>query len=152
MEIVYTNGMITINETMVVVVVSFLLFVFIMNRLMFRPLTATMDARRQRIAGLEKAVDEMRAEAEQLTRELQKREEAVKKEARDMRKELETAGNRKANELVQASRAEVTRIRNTAQAEVNQQIEEAREQIQKETELLAKTITETILGRETATG
>ncbi len=152
MEFIYTDGMITINETMVVVVLSFLLFVFIMNRLMFRPLMATMDARQKRLAGLENAVKEMRTQAEQLTRELQDREEAVKQEARQMKKEIEMAGSERANDIFQASRAEVTRIRNTAQAEVNQQIEEAREQIQKETELLAKTITETILGRETATG
>ena len=61
MEIVYTNGMITINETLVVILLSFLIFVMILNRLMFRPLRETIKKRDDHLNTLDNDIKTIRA-------------------------------------------------------------------------------------------
>ena len=152
MEIIYTDGMITINETILVILISFLMFVFILNRLMFRPLLATIEERQNRINGLEDDVVKMRKEADSLTKELRVKEEAAKSEARKFKNELEDAGSQKAGEISQTSREEIAKIRAVAAQEVEQQIQQARQEIKKGAESLGAEIVEKILGRRSLTG
>jgi len=45
MQIVSNVALISINETMVVQLISFLIFLFVINRVMFRPLRESMHER-----------------------------------------------------------------------------------------------------------
>ena len=49
MEVVSTIGLITINETVIIELISFLIFLFLINRIMFRPLQDIMGEREAHI-------------------------------------------------------------------------------------------------------
>ncbi|MDY6905964.1 MAG: hypothetical protein SWH61_14905 [Thermodesulfobacteriota bacterium] len=148
MEIIYTSGMITINETMIVVLVSFLLLVFILNRLMFRPLLNTIDERNNCIQGLSQDITTLKKQSEQLTNQLHDREEQARQEAFAQKKELEALGSQQASDISEQTRQEMQAIKAKAQQEVDAQYETAKKQIQQEAETLAADIMEKILERK----
>ncbi|MDY6822916.1 MAG: ATP synthase F0 subunit B [Thermodesulfobacteriota bacterium] len=150
MEIIATNGIITINETMVVVLISFLFLVYVLNRIMFRPLLDTIRRRDEYINEINTDIASHREKAETLNETLRSKEEAAKKEAFTQKKELESLGNKKAAEIVDATKQEIAEIRENAQQEVNAQFEKAKADIQKDADWLSNEIMEHILGRGVA--
>ncbi len=147
MEIIYTNGMITINETMIVVVVSFLILVFVLNRLMFRPLLDTIKKRHEHLDELSNEIQSAQKEASELAQQLKDQELEARNEGQRLKKELQEAGSEKAKEILDASRQEITKIRENAQKEVDDQLAAARQNIQQESEVLSRQMMEIILGR-----
>ncbi|MFO8049840.1 MAG: hypothetical protein R6U29_12460 [Desulfosudaceae bacterium] len=147
MEIIYTNGMITINETMVVILVSFLLLVFILNRLMFRPLLNTIKEREDHLTGLSDEIKTAEQKAEDLARQLKDHETAAQQEAQRLKKELEAAGSSQATEILNQSREESQAIKEEAQKEVKAHLEAARQDLHREAENICQEIMTTILGR-----
>ena len=79
MEIVSNIALISINETLVIQLVSFLLFVFIINRVMFRPLRSAMAERERYLARLNDEIVSAGQQMEQIGDTLKKAEEQVRK-------------------------------------------------------------------------
>lgn len=151
MKIIYTPGMITINETLVIEMISFLILVFVLNRVMFRPLLETIKKRKERVAGMGSDITASRREAETLTRDLREHEASAKKEAFEQKKELESLGSRQAAEIIGVARKEIADIKEKMRREVDDQLAQARARIQKDSETIAAEIMERILDRSVTT-
>ena len=124
------------------------IFVFIINRLMFRPLAGIMEERDEYMDRLKQ--DAVRAEAEmtRITKDLAVREAAARNEARSLKKDMEEAGNERAEEIYTKAKEDIARIKNETAIEVDSQIKQAREHLQVEAEALATGIMEKILNRK----
>ena len=147
MEIVYTNGMITINETLVVILVSFLIFVMIINRLMFRPLQETIRQRDDHLDSLDSDIKDAQKNATDLMARLREKETAARQEGQVLKTELETMANDQAKEIVEAARGTISDLRENTKKEVNTQVTEAKKTIQQDAEKLSLEIMTKILGR-----
>jgi F-type H+-transporting ATPase subunit b len=150
MEIISTIALISINETLVVQLTSFLIFLFIINRIMFKPLLSVMDERNEHIQGMQREVVKAEEELDKVKRMLRKNEKAVKDEAFSIRGELEAAGDRQATEIFKDAKDQIEEMRAKAQAEVDAQLEEARKSMEKESEILVVQIMEKVLERRLA--
>ncbi len=148
MEIVSRIAMISINETMVVQLISFLIFLFLINRLMFRPLEGVMAERAEYITSLQTEIKEAESELNKISRLLERQEAATREQAHSLRKDMEEAGNNRAGEIFTAVRKEVAELKNQAEGEVEVQLSEARKYLQKESEALSVRIIEKILDRK----
>lgn len=147
MEIISNIALISINETLVVQVISFLIFLFVMNRLMFMPLRKTMGDRVQYIETIAQDIDDARKDVERYTQEIEDRKTNIRSEAYEITKALENAAGQEAADIVAAAVEEVATIRDDTQKEVEAQIADARKHIQKESEVLAIQLMEKILDR-----
>ena len=147
MEIISNIALISINETLVVQVISFLIFLFVMNRLMFMPLRKTMGDRVQYIETIAQDIDDARKDVERYTLEIEDRKTNIRSEASEITKALENAAGQEAADIVAAAVEEVATIRDDTQKEVEAQIADARKHIQKESEVLAIQLMEKILDR-----
>lgn len=147
MEIIYTNGMITINETMIVILASFLILVLILNRLMFRPLLDTIRKREDHLATLDSGIKSAQNKATDLTTRLRVKEEAARQDGLALKNELETAANSQAKEIVDATRGEIASLKEETQKEVSVQVTEAKKTIRQDAEKLSLEIMTKILGR-----
>jgi len=147
MQIISTIGLITINETLIVQLVSFLIFLYIINRLMFRPLRGTMRARDNYIEEFNIDIANAGNELKVLADQLKDRESAAKKEAFALKEEREKSGSRQAEEIFDAVREKIQTLSETTREEVDAQIADARKSIQKESEALAANIMEKMLDR-----
>ena len=144
------SGLITVNETLLVQLFSFLIFLFIINRIMFRPLRNTMDKRVRHIEDIKNDIDNADMELKNVTNLIKQGEMAIKKEANKMREELEDSGKKQAAEQIEIGRDEIAKLKETAENQIKGQIEEAREQIKTEFETVSVTIMEKILDRRLA--
>ena len=147
MEIISTVALININETLIFQVISFLVFLFIINRIMFRPLRKVMNERETYIDNVQKDIVAAETRFEDLTRQIKAQENAVRNEAFKQKDRLEAAGSQQADEIMASTRKEINALRVEAQKEVGARITAARKDVQKESEDLAKHIIEKVLHR-----
>jgi len=147
MQIISNIALISINETLVIQLISFLLFLFMINKIMFRPLVDTMSERDTYIGDLSKGITDTEQEMNDILNQLQKQEAAIRGEAIELKTELEQEGARKASELNAKLQAEIAALKQKTEAEVQAQVKEARKLLQKESEILAIQVMEKVLDR-----
>ena len=147
MEIVSNIALISINETMVVQLVSFLLFVYIINRVMFRPLRSAMAERNRYMDRLNEEVTDAGRQLEQIGKEIRKSEKKVRSEAHQIHEAMKNEGSREATEIFEAARIEIEQKKMEAAQMVADQISQARKSLEAESRELAAAIMEKVLDR-----
>lgn len=147
MHIISNIALITINETLFVQLLSFLIFLFIINRIMFRPLQNVMNERVNYMDKIKVDTVDAIQELEDLTKNLKVQESEVRAQALELKQEIEESGSVKSAEIFASAREEIEAIKEKAEMEVKVQISEARKHIQEESEALAVNIMEKLLDR-----
>jgi len=147
MEIISTNALISINGTLVAQLVSFLIFLFILNRIMVRPLQGVMGERESFIEKIKLDTDNKAKELERLSLEMKVLESDVRKEAFGISRELEEGGVQEASVILKSTRQEIGLIKEKMEAKINAQILDAKKHLQKESEALAVNVMEKLLDR-----
>lgn len=150
MEIVSNIALISINETLFIQLISFLIFLFIMNRLMFRPLRSVMNERDSYIGRIESEILDAENELEKISKQLNAQASAVRQEAFEMKEALEESGSQEAAQILKASRGEIQDLKDKTHKEVDAQITQAMKYFKEESEKLAISIMEKILDRRIA--
>jgi F-type H+-transporting ATPase subunit b len=147
MEIVENVALISINATLVVQLVSFLLFMVLLNRVMIRPLRKVMREREQY---LEKVQQEIHAAHEgyaQIGQKIQDQESETRKAAFKIREEMERDAQRSASDAVSQTKSEIETLRNESQRQADKKIAAARQQIDREADVLADRMIDALLDR-----
>ena len=150
MHIISNIALISINETLFVQLLSFLIFLFIINRIMFRPLQNVRSERANYMDKIKIDAQNAAKELETLTDRLKAQESSVRAQAHGLKQEIEESGSMQAAEIIASAREQIETLKETAEAEVDAQISEARKYIQKESETLAVNIMENLLERRLA--
>jgi len=147
MEIISNIALITINATLFHQLVAFLIFLFIINRIMFRPLRSVMAERDDVIEKIKLDTTNAGDTIERLCDELKERESKVRKEALKVQHELEEKGKQESAEILKSTLQEIELLKDKNEANVKAQIMEARKALQKESDALALNIMEKLLDR-----
>ena len=147
MEIITTVSLININATLVVLLASFLLFLAIMNRIMFRPLRGVAAERHEHMQRIKSDIEEAEQSYAEISDQIKREEAKVRASAFQLMKEKEEQGVREAGKMLTAMREEITAFRVKNEAEVQEQLQSAQKQVQTESENLATVIMEKMLDR-----
>ena len=147
MEIISNIALITINATLFHQLVAFLIFLFIINRIMFRPLRSVMAERDDIIEKIKLDTTNAGETIDRLNKDLKEREAEVRKEAFKVQHELEEKGKQESAEIMKSTLQEIEVLKDKNEATVNAQIMEAKKDLQKESEALALNIMEKLLDR-----
>lgn len=147
MEVIQTNALISINATFVVQLISFLIFVAIMNRVMLRPLRNIMAKRKFRLRKLQEEIGTADKELVGIETDLVEQKRVVRDEAREFNLTLEAAAAKQIAELFTETRQKTAAMRQTAEARINDQMRTAREQVASEAHQLSTQIMQKILQR-----
>ena len=147
MEIVSNVALISINETLVVQLISFLIFLFIINRVMFRPLRRTMQEREQYVEGIRVDIQEAEKKLQQTIQDARDKDEAVRKAGLQMINEMEKQGKEEAGRIIAKVREEIVGMGDKARQEIDAQIADARKTIVAEADKLSLNVMETVLNR-----
>jgi F-type H+-transporting ATPase subunit b len=150
MQIVSNIALISINETLIVQVISFLIFLFFINRVMFRPLRRTMLQRDNYIESLQQEIDQQKNELTRLTKTIRKKEAAVKFEALELLEKLEYSGNQEAAVIFETTRQEIETHKKKAVEDIESAVTAARSSLKEESEALVVDILTKILDRRPA--
>jgi F-type H+-transporting ATPase subunit b len=139
--------MISINATLVLQIIHFLILAFILNRLMFRPI---MKLIRDRSSHVKRAIDEVRNVEQQIVRlrdEFEKRQNSARQDANVQRSKLRNMGVVEAEKFLSESREKVTSIRARAEEVAEEEFKRAKPSLEGQAAMLAKEIIEKVVGR-----
>ncbi|MFZ5466105.1 MAG: F0F1 ATP synthase subunit B [Pseudomonadota bacterium] len=137
-----------ITVTLIAQMIAFVAMIWLVNKFLWAPLSAMMEARRQRIAdGLsasERGKHELKLAEERAVQ--------IIKEAKEKATEMLAQANGRSNEIIDEARnnakAEADRILSGAQAEIDREVERAKQELGKQVAVLAVAGAERILKRE----
>lgn len=147
MEIVSQTELVSINATMLVQVLSFLIFLFIITRLMFRPLRRIVEDRSVHVQNLKHEMALQEKQLDEISATLAKEEKSLKTEALLEAEQREATATQEAAVLLGRARDDIITQQRKAAEEIRGRIDAARQQLASETEPLVLTIMEKILGR-----
>jgi F-type H+-transporting ATPase subunit b len=147
MQIISNIALISINETMIVQVIFFLVFLFIINRIMFRPLQNVRMDRDIHVERIKLEIDEAHKKIESVSSQIQRQEAMVRREAFELKENLEEAGKKQAREIFASVRKEIATLNAKTQKDIQARLLNARKDIKKQSEDLALIVMEKILER-----
>ena len=147
MQIISNIALISINETFIVQIISFLIFLYIINRIMFQPLRSIMADRENHIKSIQQDIVTADHKLDALADQIRAQESAVRSEAFAQKALLEKAGGRRADEIFADTRKEIEAARAKAQIEVDAQLLEAKKHIEEQSEILMLSVMEKVLNR-----
>lgn len=150
MQIVSNIALLSINETLIVQMISFLIFLFVINRVMIRPLRGLMSDRVKLVENMRQDIVNAEGKFEAVLEQIKQRDSALRQEVFAINEKLEEAGNQEAYELISATREEISSLKAEAARDVDVEIQEAKKYIQKESETLSVAIMEKVLDRRLA--
>ena len=135
------------NWTVLPIVLFLIILTYLLNRLFFRPLSATLAERRNRIEGA-------RHEADEIRRQLQARQDDFDRKLRDARREsgrqiavVKDKALEEKGAIVAAKRSEADAMLDQAKLDIRNKTEEASKELEKQSQEFAVQIATQILKR-----
>ena len=139
--------MISINATLVVQIILFLVTVFFLNRLMIRPILKVVRNRSQVFQETKDEILALESETEDLKRRFSQLQKDARKDAFLERDQLKKAGSTQAGEYLGQSKGEAASIRAEAEAKAEAEKEKERPLLKDQAALLAGEIVEKLIER-----
>ncbi len=139
------GGLINLDKSLIVQVVNFLVLLFILQRLLYRPFLAKMH---ERTAAIQKSLEEAqaaRAEAARAREENEARLRAAHAEAAAIRAQALKEAAEEQKRLVDAARAESQRLIDSARAQMESDVRRARDELRREVAELATAVAEKLI-------
>lgn len=121
-------------------IINFLLLVFLLHRLLYRPVLNMLDQRRERIREGQEAAERAQAEAEQLRQDYEQQLEESRAHARKIMDDAAAAAERLRDESVANAQQEAQRILDRGREELRAEIEQARRELRQEIASLSVTV------------
>lgn len=147
MRIVETIELISINGTLIFQLISFLIFLFLINRIMLRPLRRQTGERQAQMDLIAEDITAANTACDDLNHQMKLQEDEVRQTASAMRDELEAAGKQAAAALIKTAREEISELMARAQKDNEAKIGAIRKELNSEAENIAQQMMVSILGR-----
>jgi len=147
MQIISNIALITINETLFIQLITFLVFLFIINRIMIQPLRDVTHEREAHIQKIQLDSTAAGQKVDQLLKQIKKQEDRVLDTANDIREKIEASGKHEADEIVRNAHHEVEMLSQANHRELTALVTEAKKSVQKEAEAIAHDMMEKLLDR-----
>ncbi|MBN2419631.1 MAG: ATP synthase F0 subunit B [Deltaproteobacteria bacterium] len=142
--------MINVNATLLVQIINFLILMFILNRILLKPITEIIERRSKKIEDEKKRLVNLQQEAKELVEKCESIERKARKEASEQSNILKKEASEKAEDIFNRAKEEINSIREEADREINSKIEEASLSLKIFASELADELTEKVIGRRFA--
>ena len=139
------GGLISIDKSLIIQAVNFILLLIVLHRFLYKPLLAKME---ERAGAIKRSLDEAqaaRAEAARQQEENAARLKAAYTEAAAIREQALKEAAEEQRRLVEAARAESQRMIETAKAQLEADVRKARDELRREVSDLAVAVAEKLI-------
>ncbi|MGM0541330.1 MAG: F0F1 ATP synthase subunit B [Pseudomonadota bacterium] len=138
----------SINATLLIQMIAFMLLIWLVNKVLWAPLSKLMEDRQKKISDGLSAAEKGKHELELA----EQKAKDVLKDAKTQAQNILGQAEKRGSEIVEDAKVKATeeagRIKASAQAEIEQEVSRARESLRKEVASIAISGAEKILGRE----
>jgi len=139
---------VSINATLLIQMIAFMLLIWLVNKVLWAPLSKLMEDRQKKIADGLSAAEKGKHELELA----EQKAKDVLKDAKTQAQNILGQAEKRGSEIVEDAKVKATeeagRIKASAQAEIEQEVSRAREGLRKEVASIAISGAEKILGKE----
>lgn len=139
--------MISLNWTLILQFANFMVLLYLLNRILFRPLRAVMDKRRETIDGSHARARDLQADIDDKMSRYQKQLAEAKKLANDERAQLRKVAHEEEAAMIETAQANAGGRMEQIRKMVAQESASASEKLKQESSILAQRIAAKILGR-----
>jgi F-type H+-transporting ATPase subunit b len=139
------GGLINLDKSLIIQVVNFLILLFLLQKILYKPLLAKMSERTAAIRSSLEEAQRARAEAAKQQEENAERLRAAHAEAASIRAAALREAAEEQRRLVEAARAEAGRLVEQARAQTEADIRRAREELRREVADLAIGVAEKLI-------
>jgi F-type H+-transporting ATPase subunit b len=141
------GGLISLDKSLIIQIVNFLVLLGILSRLLYRPLLAKMAERTEAIKRSLEEAQNARAEAARQQEENAARLRQAHQEAAAIREQALKDAAEEQKRLVDGARAEARRLVDSARAQMDADVRRAREELRREVGDLATAVAERLMRR-----
>jgi F-type H+-transporting ATPase subunit b len=139
--------MISLDYSVILQILFFLLFWFLMDRIIFKPFLGLLDERERRTEGAKAETAALIEDAERLRAEYESGMAKAQEEAEAVKEAILVDARRSREQLLTQAREEAGKMMERSRGEIRIELQKARELVLREAEAIARQMTETILGR-----
>jgi len=147
MEIIKTTALITINETLWVQMIGFLIFLFLINRVMFRRVRRNIADREAHFDTLRQDILDLKEEMGALLRQTEAEEQQLKATARQIDEDLRQEGRRESRDLINTALEDISVLQQDAEQRLKASVARARLQIESSAQALTAPIIQHLMSR-----
>jgi F-type H+-transporting ATPase subunit b len=140
--------MIQIDWTVGAQLVTFLVLVFLLNMVLFRPIRKALKDRQARMAAEEAAINLMETQGQELYSETKDKLAAARREGVGARESLKQEGSEAEAALLEETKREVDQGWSKVEQQIKEDVGKARKALQAQIQSIAQSLASKILGRE----
>lgn len=142
--------MIELNFTFFIQIINFLLLIFILNQLLYKPILKILEEREERVNGGQQAAKKLIEDSQAYVNDYNQKLHNAKIEALNAKNAARGAASDEANSFITEARGKAEEIIDQMQQEMTKEIDKAKKELEPELSVMAATIAQQILGRKVA--
>jgi F-type H+-transporting ATPase subunit b len=138
---------VSLDYSLGIQIINFIVLIFILNRLLYKPLLGMLDKRKQQFAESEAEIKRLQETVEQKMAAYEEKLHQVKATAIEQKNEIIRQGAEEAKGIVDGARSEVPGLMEQFQARIAKEIDAAKRTLAGQSQRLSVEIAEKVLGR-----
>lgn len=142
------EDLLSVNKTVFIQIVIFIIAIFILNTLVFKPFMELIDRRDKLTKGSIKEARELEEKVKQIILEYEARLDEARAQAQEERTKIVREAEAAAAGIVAKTREETGALLDDAKKKIDAEAEVIKEKLKGDVQLLSKEIASKILGRE----
>ena len=142
--------MIEVNFTLIIQMINFFLLIFILNKILYKPILKILEEREQRIEGQQQQAKKTIEDGQVILTDYNKKLYDAKIDAMNTKNAARNEASEQANGIIEDSRKKSEEIITRMQQEMASEIAQAKKELDPELSVMAATIAQQILGRKVA--
>ena len=140
--------MININFTLIIQVINFIFLMWFLNKFLFKPVLKMLDERENKITGDFELSEKINQEVDEGLEKLEEEMKQVRFESNSLKNSIKDEGAKVALNKLDKAKNEAKNYIEQFKKELEASKQKVEEELDKEVEVFAKTVSSTLLGRE----
>jgi F-type H+-transporting ATPase subunit b len=139
--------MVTLDYTILVQMANFILLIFILNALLYKPILSIIGKRKDQMEASDQEVKRLNQTVEQKLAEYEDKVRLAKLDAMEQRNSIVKEGTEKAKGIIDAVRNEIPEMMEQFNAKMGKEVDAARAILRSQSQKISLDIAEKVLGR-----
>lgn len=139
--------MISIDYTLLIQMVNFVVLMFILNLLLYKPVLGIIDKRKKNLQDIEEEIKRLNQSVDERMAAYEEKLRLAKVQALEKKQEIMAEGAEQAKSFIEAAKGDIPGMMEKFHADMNREVDEARNILTNQSRKISIEIAEKLLGR-----
>jgi len=138
---------ISIDFTLLIQMVNFVILMFILNLLLYKPVLGIIDKRKKNLQDIEEEIKRLNQSVDERMAAYEEKLRLAKVQALEKKQEIMAEGAEQAKSFIEAAKGDIPGMMEKFHADMNREVDEARRILTNQSKKISIEIAEKLLGR-----